>query len=324
MSDMITTKGLTKRFGSITAVDRLDLSVAAGEVLGFLGPNGAGKSTTMKMITGFLVPTSGTASVEGKDVTLDPIAVKKLIGYLPEGAPLYSDMTPAGFLKFIGQVRGFSGVDLGKRIDRAVEQTELRGVLYQPIDTLSKGFKRRVGLAQSILHDPRVLILDEPTDGLDPNQKHQVRRLIQDMAKSGSDKGQGKCIVLSTHILEEVEAVCSRAVIIARGRILADGTPAQLMSKSKYHNAVALSLRPPPGTMVFDELAKLPNVAGVEDGGTAQEGGQTLVRCTVYSVAGRSIEQAVSAHVRQRNWHVERMQVLAGRLDDVFRQITAA
>ncbi len=319
MSDMIVTAGLTKAFGTILAVDHLDLTVKKGEVLGFLGPNGAGKSTTMKMITGFLSPTSGSISVCGHDVVSDPLAVKSRVGYLPEGAPLYSDMTAAGFLKFIAQVRGFSGTQLQSKIDRAVELTQLGGVLFQPIDTLSKGFKRRVGLAQAILHDPDVLILDEPTDGLDPNQKHQVRKLIRDMAASG-----GKAIVLSTHILEEVDAVCTRAVIIAKGKVVSDGTPAALLAKSRFHNSVALGLRPPPGALIFDDLAKLPGVAGVEDGGSSEEGGSTLVRCTVMPAPGKLIADQVARLVTQKGWKVEWMHVQSGKLDDVFRQITAA
>jgi ABC-2 type transport system ATP-binding protein len=230
---LIELRQLTKRFGpvngGILAVDRVSFSVAPGEVLGFLGPNGAGKSTTMKMITGFLTPTGGTAIVAGHDVTAEPIAAKEQIGYLPEGAPGYPDMTPASFLEFCAQVRGLTGPAKQTAIDLAVKRTNLEGVLRQPIETLSKGFKRRVGLAQAILHDPRVLILDEPTDGLDPNQKHEVRNLIREMARAEGDKR--KAIVLSTHILEEVEAVCTRAIIIAGGRVVADASPKELAKR---------------------------------------------------------------------------------------------
>src|SRR4051812_1279506 len=215
---MIELQNLCKRFGPLTAVHDITLSVGRGEVLGFLGPNGAGKSTTMKMAAGFLRPTSGTARICGADVVDRPLEAKRRLGYLPEGAPAWPDMTPGAFLKFIARIRGFSGREAGRRIGRAVELTQLGGVLHQPIETLSKGFKRRVGLAQALLHDPEVLILDEPTDGLDPNQKHEVRTLIRDMAPD-------KAIIVSTHILEEVEAVCTRAVVIARGRLLADQTP---------------------------------------------------------------------------------------------------
>jgi ABC-2 type transport system ATP-binding protein len=225
MSAVIETVELTKTFGGKTAVDHLSFQVGRGEVLGFLGPNGAGKSTTMKMITGFLTPSSGTAIVEGFDVGRDPIAVKSAIGYLPEGAPAYPDMTTRGFLGFVAGIRGFDGAERQKRIDAAMAMTALGDVAEQPIDTLSKGFKRRVGLAQALLHNPPVLILDEPTDGLDPNQKFEVRKLITEMAVE-------KSIIISTHILEEVDAVCSRAMIIAGGRILIDGTPTQLAARS--------------------------------------------------------------------------------------------
>ncbi|MDE0808273.1 MAG: ABC transporter ATP-binding protein [Alphaproteobacteria bacterium] len=225
MTQILSIKGLTKTFGHKTVVDDVSFSAGTGEVLGFLGPNGAGKSTTMKMIVGFLTPTSGTAVVCGHDVSHDPLAVKAAVGYLPEGAPAYPDMTPLGFLGFIAGVRGFDGADRRARVDRVVEMTRIQEVVRQPIETLSKGFKRRVGLAQALLHDPRVLILDEPTDGLDPNQKQVVRELIRDMS-------QEKCIVISTHILEEVDAVCSRAMIIAAGKVVADASPAELKAQS--------------------------------------------------------------------------------------------
>jgi ABC-2 type transport system ATP-binding protein len=218
---MIEIKHLTRDFGQLRAVDDITFSVARGEVLGFLGPNGAGKSTTMKMLTGFLSPTSGSASIAGHDIENEPLAAKSRMGYLPEGAPAYGDMTPAAFLEFIADVRGLSGEKRKARIAEVVRLVHLEGVMYQSIDTLSKGFKRRVGIAQAILHDPDVLVLDEPTDGLDPNQKHEVRSLIRAMAPN-------KAIVLSTHILEEVEAVCTRAIIIARGKLLFDGTPQDL------------------------------------------------------------------------------------------------
>ncbi len=215
---------LTKRFGSFTAVDDVSFNVARGEVLGFLGPNGAGKSTTMRMVAGFMIPSSGTARICGHDVQTDGVAARRMLGFLPEGAPTYPDMTVGGFLTFCAKVRGFAGRQVTQRVERAVELTRLGHVLLQPVETLSKGFKRRVGLAQALLHDPPVLVLDEPTDGLDPNQKHEVRALISQMAPQ-------KAIVISTHILEEVDAVCSRAIIIAAGRVVADETPAQLQLK---------------------------------------------------------------------------------------------
>lgn len=222
---MIEVRQLTKRYGPLTAVDGISFKVGAGEVLGFLGPNGAGKSTTMKMIAGFLAPTSGSVTVCGHDVVEQPIAAKSVMGYLPEGAPSYAEMTVAAFLEFIGNVRGLTGAERRGRFEDVVGRLALGRVLNQPIETLSKGYKRRVGLAQAILHDPKVLILDEPTDGLDPNQKHEVRTLIETMAKD-------KIIIISTHILEEVDAVCSRAIIIANGRILADDTPRNLEARA--------------------------------------------------------------------------------------------
>jgi ABC-2 type transport system ATP-binding protein len=222
---MISINGLTKDFGPLRAVDDISFDVKKGEVLGFLGPNGAGKSTTMKMVTGYLPITKGRASVCGFDVETHSLEAKTKIGYLPEGAPLYGDMTTTGFLNFIAEIRGLKGDAKNKQVAFAIDKLQLQTVMNQPIDTLSKGFKRRVGFAQAILHDPEVLILDEPTDGLDPNQKHQVRELISEMAAN-------KAIVISTHILEEVEAVCTRAVIIADGKIVFDDTPANLKARS--------------------------------------------------------------------------------------------
>lgn len=222
---MLEIEGLTKRYGRHTVVDDLSFRCGPGEVLGFLGPNGAGKSTTMKMITGFVTPSAGTARVCGHDIETDTLAAQQRIGYLPEGAPLYAEMTPRRFLDFIADVRRLGGSRRQDRLAEVVRLLHLGPVLNQSIETLSKGFKRRVGLAQAILHDPDVLILDEPTDGLDPNQKHEVRELIRSMSAE-------KLIVISTHILEEVEAVCSRAIIIADGRLLVDDTPEALAAES--------------------------------------------------------------------------------------------
>ena len=218
---LIEIDGLTKRFGSFTAVDNVSFRVARGEVVGFLGPNGAGKSTTMRMLSGFMIPTAGTARICGHDVQTDGVAARRMLGFLPEGAPTYPEMSVTGFLRFCAKVRGYRGAALNERVAHAIGLTRLEGVRLQPVETLSKGFKRRVGLAQALLHDPPVLVLDEPTDGLDPNQKHEVRALIQRMAPD-------KAIVISTHILEEVGAVCTRAMIISAGRVLADATPAEL------------------------------------------------------------------------------------------------
>jgi ABC-2 type transport system ATP-binding protein len=218
---LIEIDGLTKRFGRFTAVDNVSFRVALGEVLGFLGPNGAGKSTTMRMLAGFMTPSSGTARIDGHDVLTQGVAARRKLGFLPEGAPTYPEMTVEGFLRFCARVRGFSGAEVASRVAAAVERTQLQEVRPQPVETLSKGFKRRVGLAQALLHDPPVLVLDEPTDGLDPNQKFEVRKLIREMAPH-------KAIVISTHILEEVDAVCTRAIVIANGRVVADATPAEL------------------------------------------------------------------------------------------------
>lgn len=302
---MIDIRNLTKRFAQHTAVDDLSFQVQPGEVLGFLGPNGAGKSTTMKMLTGFLAPTSGTASILGCDIQTQTLEAQRQIGYLPEGAPCYGDMTVRGFLDFIAEVRGFRGAEKTLRVQRAVQQVELEKVLEQSIETLSKGFKRRVGLAQAILHDPRVLILDEPTDGLDPNQKHQVRQLIQGLARD-------KIVIISTHILEEVTALCTRAVVIAQGRLLADGTPLELESRSRYHQAV---------TLVADEaldqasLAALPGVAGVEENAREHS-------LSVLAQPGEVIFPQVNALIAERGWKVKELNVERGRLDEVFRTLT--
>ena len=226
MAALIEIERLTKRFGAFTAVDDVSFTVNRGEVVGFLGPNGAGKSTTMKMLAGFVTPSAGTARICGQDVIEAPVAAKRALGYLPEGAPTYPEMTVTAFLHFIACIRGFDGAEANERMARAMAMTQLEGVRLQPIETLSKGFKRRVGLAQALLHDPPVLVLDEPTDGLDPNQKHEVRELIRRMARE-------KAIVISTHILEEVDAVCTRAIIIARGKVLADATPKELEAPGK-------------------------------------------------------------------------------------------
>jgi len=304
---------LSKHFGPIRAVDGISFSVARGEVLGFLGPNGAGKSTTMRMVAGFLTPTSGAIKVSGFDVVARPLESKRRIGYLPEGAPLYGDMSARNFLRFIAEARGYRGAERETRVGRAADLTILDEVLDRPIDTLSKGFKRRVGLAQALIHDPEVLVLDEPTDGLDPNQKHEVRALIQSMAPE-------KAIVISTHILEEVTAVCSRAIIIAQGRLVADGTPDELSARSKWHNAVHLQVRSGSAEDVQNALESLADVAvvtpGPQNDGTAQY--------TVLAKGGRPIIAAVGALAQEKGWQVQEISVEHGRLDDVFRDITRA
>ncbi|MGE3108161.1 MAG: ABC transporter ATP-binding protein [Phycisphaerales bacterium] len=319
---MIDIRNITKHFGPFVAVDDVSFSAHRGEVLGFLGPNGAGKSTTMKMVTGYLTPTRGTALVCGHDVVSDPIRVKEKIGYLPEGAPAYPDMTPEGFLRFVAQVRGISGKQRHARLEHVVNAVHLEGVMRQPIETLSKGYKRRVGLAAAILHDPDVLIMDEPTDGLDPNQKHEVRALIASMAPT-------KTIVLSTHILEEVEAVCTRAVILSRGKIVADGTPAQLQARSRYHNAVQVKVLGVPADAVRSELARLPHVSGVETVSVASgpashppASSNGFPSLRVYPKPGREILADVSQCARAKGWQLDELRLETGRLDDVFRAIT--
>ena len=313
MDTMIEVRNLSKRFGLYTAVNDVSFSVRGGEVLGFLGPNGAGKSTTMKMITGFLTPTSGSVKVKGHDVGEHPIAAKQAIGYLAEGAPAYPDMTPVTFLEFIARIRGFKGGELTKRVNTAIDKANLRSVAHKKIDTLSKGFKRRVGIAQAILHDPPVLIMDEPTDGLDPNQKHEMRMLIAEMAKD-------KAIIVSTHILEEVHAVCTRAMIIAQGRLLFDGTPVELEQRSRYYNAIQVAVRPASVDEAVKKLRGLPHVKEVEVLG--QDNGQ--VRLMIFPLAGASMVDEVSQLLRAQGWPVDELHVEAGRLDEVFRSITVA
>jgi ABC-2 type transport system ATP-binding protein len=308
---LIQIDGLTKLFGPISAVAGINLAVAKGEVLGFLGPNGAGKSTTMKMVTGYLAPTSGRVRVCGHDVETNPIAAQRSIGYLPEGAPAYADMTPRQFLRFIAEVRGLSAADSKIKLERVIANTELDAVLDQPIDTLSKGFKRRVGLAQAILHDPPVLIMDEPTDGLDPNQKHAVRKLLRAMAPN-------KAIIISTHLLEEVDAICTRAVIIDRGRIVADGTPAELVARSRHHNAVTLALPPPQADIAGPRIAALSGVATV-DGLLRSDG---LMALTAFPKSGALLIEDISALAVAEKWDVKELYAEAGRLDEVFRAIT--
>lgn len=306
---MIKIDNLTKRFGQFTAVDGLSFTVQPGEVLGFLGPNGAGKSTTMKMITGFLTPSSGQVSIMGVDIAAEPLKAKQRVGYLPEGAPSYGDMKVLQFLRFIAQVRGFKGVAMEERVARVQQSLHLEKVLHQPIDTLSKGFKRRVGLAQAIIHDPQVLILDEPTDGLDPNQKQEVRNLIANLSKD-------KILIISTHILEEVSAVCTRAIIIAAGRIVADETPDALIRRSRYHNAVTLRLTTP--ATLPEAAAALRGLDGVDH----VETDERACSITAFPAGGAVIVTAVADLAGRNNWPLEQLHLESGRMDEVFRSIT--
>lgn len=306
---MIVTEHLTKQFDFLRAVDDVSLTVTPGEVLGFLGPNGAGKSTTMKMIAGFLAPTSGRASICGHDVVTEARRARYALGYLPEGAPAYGEMTPASFLRFIADVRGLRGKFRRDCMNHVIGQLQLGPVLRQPIATLSKGFRRRVGLAQALLHDPPVLILDEPTDGLDPNQKHEVRALINQIAPT-------KTIIISTHILEEVAPVCTRAAIIAGGRLRVDETPAALLARSRYRNAVRVSLGGP-ATEAGQFLRDLEGVRVVE---AAPEGNSW----TVFGEDGLDTAERVRRCCDEHGWTILALRAEGGRLDDVFREITTA
>jgi ABC-2 type transport system ATP-binding protein len=301
-------------FGTKKAVNNVSFSVDRGEVLGFLGPNGAGKSTTMRMITGFIPPSAGIVTVGGHDMEADPLPAKRLIGYLPENAPAYNDMTVLQFLGFTAELRGLDGDAKKKAIERVVEMCFLEGVLHQSVETLSKGYRHRTCFAQSIIHDPEVLVLDEPTDGLDPNQKHEVRQIIKRM-------GEKKAIIFSTHILEEVEAACTRAIIIDRGQIVANGTPAELKAKSEYAGAVSLRVLGVPAETV---KGKLGGVSGAKKASIVKEE-QGFVWARVYPAkAGGNGElaRAVGEAARQEGWKIEELHTEEGRLDEVFRSIT--
>ena len=306
---MIKAEALTKTYGTLHAVDNLSFCVEPGVVLGFLGPNGAGKTTTMRMIAGFVEPTSGRAEICGYPLDTRPTEAKRALGYLPEGAPSYADMTPRSFLDFIAAVRGLSGSKRKTRLADTIERLQLAPVMEQTIDTLSKGFKRRVGIAQAILHDPPVLILDEPTDGLDPNQKHEVRNLIKSMSEE-------KIIVISTHILEEVDAVCNRAIIIANGRIVADETPEALLNRSRFHNAVTVKFASGRDLdSVAEAVRKLQNIDSVSTDAANQS-------ITAFPRPDRRIFAEVSALAAEQGWQMEQLHLESGRMDEVFRNIT--
>src|SRR6201996_2136079 len=306
---MITTKHLSKRYGEKLAVDDLSFTVAPGEVLGFLGANGAGKSTTMRMIAGFISPTAGQVSVCGHDIETPPLQAKACMGYLPEGAPSYGEMTVGEFLDFVADVRGLEGERRRERRNVVIDRLALGPVVHQVIETLSKGFRRRVGLAQALIHDPQVLILDEPTDGLDPNQKHEVRRLINELSKD-------KLVVVSTPILEEAHEVCSRAIIIAEGRIVADETPAALEARSRYHHAVSLRFEKSSELEAARAaIAALPEVAAVE-------AHPRELRLTAIPKSGANVLAGISALVSQHDWDVPELHLESGRLDEVFRSLT--
>ena len=306
---MIDVQGLTKEYGRLRAVDNLSFRVEPGQVLGFLGPNGAGKTTTMRIVAGFLPATSGRVLVCGHDIETESVAAKRRIGYLPEGAPSYPEMTPRSFLEFIAEARGMPAGKRRQRLDEVFGLLHLERVLEQSIDTLSKGYRRRVGLAQAILHDPEVLILDEPTDGLDPNQKHEVRELIGRMARD-------KIIVISTHLLEEVDAVCNRAIIIAHGKILADDTPRGLETRSRFHNAVSVKLASPEHLVAARRaINALSEVASTE----LDEKNQRL---TAFPAPGKLPLAAINALAEKERWPLAELHLESGRMDEVFRKIT--
>ena len=306
---MIECQELTKQYGPLLAVDNLSFQVSPGEVLCFLGPNGAGKTTTMRIIAGFLPATSGRVRVCGFDIETQATAAKRRIGYLPEGAPSYPEMTARTFLEFIADTRELTGARRRSRLDEVFGLLHLEPVLEQTIETLSKGYRRRVGLAQAILHDPEVLILDEPTDGLDPNQKHEVRQLINQMSAS-------KTIIISTHLLEEVDAVCNRAIIIARGRILADDTPRNLKARSRFHNAISLKPADPSQLQALrGEIDALPEVVETELD-------QRSERLTAFFADRRLSLKAINQLADNRGWELSELHLESGRLDEVFRSIT--
>lgn len=309
---MIKVRNIKKAFGPKVAVDGVSFNVEKGEVLGFLGPNGAGKSTTMRMITGFIPPSEGEISIGGFDIVAEPIAAKRLIGYLPENAPSYADMTVHGFLNFAAEMRGLVGDAKAKAVNRVVDMCFLEPVLHQSVDTLSKGYRHRTGFAQSIIHDPEVLVLDEPTDGLDPNQKHEVRTLIRRM-------GEKKAIIFSTHILEEVEAVCSRAIIIDRGRIVANGTPRDLKLRSENAGAVILRLLTGSAGTV---KSKLEQVSVVERSLVLSESPLTVRAYPRKNSSGEELSRAVGELALRERWQIQELHMEEGRLDEVFRSIT--
>jgi len=309
---MIKVQNLAKIFGTKHAVDGVSFSVERGEVLGFLGPNGAGKSTTMRMITGFIPPTAGTVTVGGFDTVEHPIEARRLLGYLPENAPAYTDMTVCAFLNFCAEIRGLRGDAKKQAVNRVVEMCFLESVLHQSVETLSKGYRHRTCFAQSIIHDPDVLVLDEPTDGLDPNQKHEVRQLIRRM-------GEKKAIIFSTHILEEVDAACSRAIIIDRGRIVANGTPRELRQKSEWAGAVTARLGGVRNGTVKEKLSQLmlaKKVVVLEENSSG-----VLVRVYPKQASGE-LAWTIANLSQVEKWTLQELHTEEGRLDEVFRTIT--
>lgn len=309
---MIEIKNLSKDFAAIRAVNNISFSVRKGEILGFLGPNGAGKSTTMRMITGFIPPSAGTIRVGGFDILENSLEVRKQIGYLPENAPVYPDMKVIDYLNFCGQIRGFAKAALKRRVENTIEKCFLTTVRQQNINTLSKGYKQRVCFAQSILHDPPYLILDEPTDGLDPNQKYEVRRMIKEMSRE-------KAVIFSTHILEEIQDVCTRTIIIAKGSVVADDTPGGLLKRSDLYGSVSLTVKNADSNEIANCLNQIEDVETTIIISDENE----IVRLQVYpATKDTPITDKVMAAALANNYQVKSIYMEQGRLDEVFRTIT--
>ena len=313
---MIKLENITKKFSRLTAVDNISFEVDKGEILGFLGPNGAGKSTTMRMITGFFPPTDGKITVSGYDVRNEPLKIKQLIGYLPENSPAYKDMTPHSFLKFSASARDIPRKEIKKAMGRTIELCGLESVLFQSIDTLSKGYLQRVCLAQAIIHDPPILILDEPTDGLDPNQKYQTRELIKRM-------GEDKTIIISTHILEEIDACCTRAMIISQGKLVADSTPTELRSRSHTANTLVLEIsKPGSDHMIIENLNALPHLSKI----SILKECENKIRLRLYPDRTSNITW-LTAHatklIQKKNWKIDDITIDKGSLGEVFRKNTS-
>jgi ABC-2 type transport system ATP-binding protein len=310
---MIKTIDVRKSFGSSLAVDQVSFEVNKGEVLGFLGPNGAGKSTTMRLITGFLPLSGGKVKIGDYDIEENPIEAKRLMGYLPENAPAYADMSVISFLEFVAKIRGLRGAEVKEAVEKAIRTCHLEKVRMQIIDTLSKGYLHRVCFAQAILHDPPILILDEPTDGLDPNQKHEMRELIKEMGKT-------KAIIVSTHILEEVEAICTRVIIIDQGKLVFNGTPAELLAKSPEAGQVVVRIQGHNATEIREKLPEIPDVASVRISKEAPAG----VTAILSAKPDRAVQAGkVQKFLRDLNWDFDELYTEKGRLDEVFRQITS-
>ena len=312
---MIEINHLSKHFGQKVAVDNLSLTVQKGQVLGFLGPNGAGKSTTMRMITGYLPPTAGSITIGGADMLDNPNAAKAKIGYLPESAPLYADMTVEGFLGFAAALRGLNGAAKKAAIDKAITTCFLEKVRSQSIDTLSKGYRHRTCLAQAIIHDPEVLILDEPTDGLDPNQKDVVRNLIKEMGKT-------KAIIFSTHILEEVEACCTRAVIIDQGKVVADGTPDELKRRALRAGSVTVKIAGASMNGIAQDLEKLATASRVDNASTTGDAFTAIVFPKSKTATG-ALTAEIYDLCRQKSLTLLELHEEPGRLDEMFRELTS-